>query len=88
MAWLYLSLEQSTGPAPPRSLPPWSTSIPCEPWRNRPHQRPLGMPLRPGEGVAGIPLGPGAVVEAACPREQLPWLGGHPAPSHFSLSLA
>lgn len=46
------------------------------------------MPLPLCEGVADIPFGHGAVVEAACPLAAVTMVGGHPAPSHFSLSSA
>ena len=61
----------STGPAPPCSLPPWSTSIPCEPWRSTAPSATLGDAPAPVGGSGGHPfwawgcgggrLSPGAV---------------------------
>lgn len=77
----------SSRPTLPPSLPR-STPIPCEPWRNVAPSVTLGDAPAPVRGSGGHPFRAWGRGGGRLPLGAVTVVGGHPAPSHFSLSLA
>lgn len=82
-----LSARAAAAPPLPPSLP-WSTSIPCEPWGNVAPLATWGDAPAPVRGSGGHPFRAWGCGGGACSPGAVTVVGGHPAPSHFSLSLA